>query len=106
MGLAVVAQGVEEAAAEEAGAVRGEISVRVMPTALRVAMVVVVGLVMVDWLAVKMVRGDRQRGAVGHASPTVEVVAAVAIVMGRVETTMDVRAGRMSATAALAVAMS
>jgi hypothetical protein len=50
-----------------------------------------------------MVRGGRQRGAVGRASLTVEVGAVVVIPMGSLGMSSDVLAGHMSATAAQAV---
>jgi hypothetical protein len=102
MELDVVVQDVEEAAAA-AGLAQGEISAMLMPMALREGMVV--ALEMGEWLAVKTVRGDRQRGAVGRASLTVEAAVVVAMLMGRLGMSLGVHAGHMSATAALAVAM-
>jgi cytoskeletal protein CcmA (bactofilin family) len=102
MVLDVVVQDAEEAAAA-AGPTRGEILVMLMPTALREGMVVVAALETVELLAVKMVRGGRQRGAVGRASLTVEVGAVVVIPMGSLGMSSDVLAGHMSATAAQAV---
>ena len=67
-------------------------------------MVVVVALETVELLAVKMVRGGRQRGAMGRASLTVEVGAVVGIPMGRLGMSSDALTGHMSATAARAVA--
>jgi cytoskeletal protein CcmA (bactofilin family) len=101
MVLDVVVQDAEEAAAA-AGPTRGEILVMLMPTALREGMVVA-ALDTVELLAVKMVRGGRQRGAVGRASLTVEVGAVVVIPMGSLGMSSDVLAGHMSATAAQAV---
>lgn len=104
MGLDVVVQDAEEAAVA-AGLARGEILAMLMPMALREGMVVVAAaLEMVELLAVKMVRGGRQRGAVVHASLTVEVGAVVGILMGRLGMSSDALAGHMSATAARAVA--
>lgn len=102
MELDVVVQDVEEAAVA-AGPAQGENLAMLMPTALREGMVV--ALEMVEWLAAKMVRGGRQRGAAGRASLTVEVAAVVAMLMGRVGMSLGIHAGHMSATVALAVAM-
>ena len=102
MVLDVVVQDAEEAAAA-AGPARGEILAMLMPTALREGMVVVVALETVELLAVKMVRGGRQRGAMGRASLTVEVGAVVGIPMGRLGMSSDALTGHMSATAAQAV---
>ena len=98
----VVVQDVEEAAVV-AGLAQGEISAMLMPMALREGMVV--ALEMGEWLAVKTVRGGRQRGAADRANLTVEAAVVVALLMGRLWMSLGVHAGHMSATAALAVAM-
>lgn len=83
----------------EAGLVRGETMVMLMPTAS------MEGMVVVPWLVGRMVRGGRHAG---RASLTVEEEAAVvaATVMGRpLRSLVDARTGPMSAAAALAGAL-
>jgi hypothetical protein len=101
--LAVVSQDAVGAPVE-ADLLQGEITGMLMLLALREDMVVV-ALEMLGWLVVKMSRGDRQRGAVARAILTVEEAVVVGMLMPRAGMSLDIHAGHMSATAALAVAM-
>jgi hypothetical protein len=103
MDLAVVSQDAAGAAVE-ADLLQGEITGMLMLLALREDMDMVVALEMLEWLVVKMSTGDRQRGAVACAILTVEEAVVVDMLMARAGMSLDIHAGCMSATAALAVA--
>ncbi|GJN15372.1 hypothetical protein PR202_gb02280 [Eleusine coracana subsp. coracana] len=82
----------------EAGFLHGQIMATLMPLALKGDMVVdfeVVGCPMAI-----TAKGGKQRGAVAHASLTVEEAVVANILMGRMGKSLDVHAGDMSATAA------
>ncbi|GJN14832.1 hypothetical protein PR202_gb01697 [Eleusine coracana subsp. coracana] len=103
MDLGVVAQDAGGAGVE-AGFLQGQIMATLMPLALKEDMAV--DLEMVGCPMVKMARGGKQRGAVAHASLTVEEASAplleeavvANILMGRMGMSLDVHARDMSGT--------